>query len=63
MEDKKPIQSIIPPKVVKIAKAMIEARASGQQLIVMQRRQSGLTMANKLANGEQVLPTSLYQEN
>ena len=60
---RKPIQKIIPEKVVKIAKAMQEAKKNSQQLIIVQKRQWGNTAAHKLANGEQILPTTLNDQN
>jgi len=49
-------QSIIPSKVIQMAKAMLEAQREGKHLVIKQMRQTGRTMATKLARGEQVLP-------
>lgn len=59
----KSIQKIIPENVVEIAKAMQEADKNGQQVIIIQKRQWGKTAARKLANGEQILPTTLNDSN
>lgn len=56
-------QSIIPQKVIQIAKAIQSAEQNNQQLIIAQARQWGKTAAKKLANGEQVLPTNLNDNN
>lgn len=58
-----PIQNIIPEKVVKMAKAMQEAEKDNKHLIIIQARQTGKTMARKLANGEQVLNSNLLDPN
>lgn len=56
-------QNIIPEKVVKMAKAMQEAKENKQQLSILQIRHSGLRAAMRLANGEQILPTTLSENN
>lgn len=59
----RPVQNIIPDKVIKIAKAMQEADRYGAHLIIVQKRQWGKTIAAKLAKGEQILPTNLHDSN
>lgn len=46
---KKVKQTVIPNKVIKMAKAILEADKNKQQLITVQKRQSGKTAAIKLA--------------
>lgn len=58
-----PLQNIIPKKVINMAKAMQETNKSGQQLVIVQKRQWGRNAARKLANGEQILPTNLNDNN
>lgn len=46
---KKVNQTVIPKKVIEMAKAIIDADKNKQQLIIVQRRQSGKTKAIKIA--------------
>ena len=48
-ENKKPIQDIIPRKVVEMAKSIQKADQNKDQLIIIQKRQWGKTAAYKLA--------------
>ena len=61
----KPIQDIIPQKIIDIAKAINAAKNDDQcmGITIVYGRKWGVKAAVKLSNGEQILPTNLNNDN